>query len=138
MHVDFNVHPLHEDWLRTLNILLYLNPGWQETWGGHLLVKARPDDEPRAVAPLFNRAVVMLTDAHTYHGYRRMQLPEGVTRRSIAAYGYQRVADGAIAPRTTGWVPEHAGVVKRTLARHYGRLVHLKHQVSPSRTARNR
>ena len=28
-HVDFNMHPLHTDWLRTLNVLLYLNKDWK-------------------------------------------------------------------------------------------------------------
>src|SRR5215213_947541 len=40
MHVDFNVHPEHPDWLRTLNILLYLNRDWRPEWGGELLVTA--------------------------------------------------------------------------------------------------
>ena len=34
MHVDFNKHPLHESWFRNLNILLYLNPGWEPAWRG--------------------------------------------------------------------------------------------------------
>ena len=123
MHVDFNIHPLHPDWLRTLNILLYLSPGWKDEWGGELLVKARPDDGPRVIAPTFNRAVIMLTDAHTYHGYRAMRLPAGVTRRSIATYAYRRVGDEQVVPRTTGWVPDDAGPLKRALARHYDTLV---------------
>ncbi len=28
-HVDFNMHPLHDNWLRTLNILVYLNKDWK-------------------------------------------------------------------------------------------------------------
>ena len=35
LHVDFNIHPAHEDWLRKLNILLYLNPGSEPSWGGN-------------------------------------------------------------------------------------------------------
>src|SRR2546421_4714576 len=83
-HVDFNVHPLHPTWVRTLNLLVYLTPDWRDEYGGHLLVRAAPEDQPRSIAPAFNRAVLMLTDERTYHGYRRMSLPAGVTRRSIA------------------------------------------------------
>lgn len=68
MHVDFNVHPEHPDWLRTLNVLLYLNTGWHEEFGGQLLVKASVDEAPVEIAPLFNRCVIMLTYDHTYHG----------------------------------------------------------------------
>src|SRR4051794_11436993 len=40
MHVDFNIHPEHADWLRTLNVLIYLNKDWDPEWGGQLLVKS--------------------------------------------------------------------------------------------------
>lgn len=136
-HVDFNVHPLHPDWLRTLNILVYLNPDWTDDRGGHLLVKNRPDAEARAILPAFNRAVIMLTDAHTFHGYRKMSLPPGVTRKSIAAYAYQRV-DGPVKVRTTDWVPENAGLLKRLAARNYNTLAQVKNRLLGSGTARNR
>jgi Rps23 Pro-64 3,4-dihydroxylase Tpa1-like proline 4-hydroxylase len=138
LHVDFNIHPLHEDWLRTVNLLVYLNPNWRDEYGGHLLVKAHPADEPRAVAPLFNRAILMLTDDHTYHGYRKMSLPAGVTRKSIAVYAYQRIDAGQVTARTTGWVPEDAGVGKRLFARYYDTLVRTKNRLFGSRTAKNR
>lgn len=138
LHVDFNVHPLHDDWLRTINVLLYLNPGWRPDYGGELLVKSAIEDEPRAIEPLHNRAVIMRTDDRTFHGYRRMTLPPGVTRRSIATYAYRTVAPGSVAPRTTGWAPEDAGWFKRGLARRYDTLVRVKGRLFGSGTARNR
>lgn len=139
MHVDFNIHPLHHDWRRTLNILVYLCPHWQDSHGGHLLIKGKPEDEPRAIPVGFNRAVIMLTADHTYHGYRPMTLPPGVTRKSVATYAYMKIAPSeGISPHTTRWVPEEAGRLKRTFARHYESVVRLKEHVSPSRTARNR
>ena len=137
MHVDFNVHPLHDDWLRTLNVLVYLNKDWPAEYGGDLLIKSRPDEEPAAIAPLFNRAVIMLTDERTFHGYRRMQLPPGRTRRSLAVYAY-RGRDRGVRARTTGWMPEEAGLAKRMLARHYDTLVGAKTRFFGSGTARNR
>jgi hypothetical protein len=138
MHVDFNVHPEHADWLRTLNVLLYLNRDWRDEYGGHLLVKASPEETPVEIAPLFNRCVIMLTDDHTFHGYRRMSLPPGVTRKSIAAYAYQRVDAGAVRARTTGWAPEDARLFKRLAARFYNPAVRTKNRFFGSRTARNR
>lgn len=137
-HVDFNVHPLHGDWLRTLNVLLYLNKDWRPEYDGRLLIKARPDDEPRAIEPLFNRGVIMVSDERAYHGFRRMSLPPGVTRKSIAAYGYERVEVGSVRPRTTGWSPEGAGAIKRAIARHYDAAVRVKGRVFGSATAKNR
>ena len=138
MHVDFNVHPLHPTWLRTLNILVYLNQDWQDQFGGQLLVKNGVHGETRKIDPVFNRAVVMLTDDRTYHGYRKMSLPEGVTRRSLAAYAYRLVEAGEVRIRTTGWQPEDAGLAKRFLARHYDRAVKVKNRFFGSGTAGNR
>lgn len=121
-HVDFNLHPDHDDWLRVLNILLFLNKDWPPEYGGDLLVRTKPSDEPRVIAPRFNRGVIMLTSESTYHGYRRMSLPLGATRKSIAAYAYELVPAGSLHGRTTSWSPEDAGFLKRTLGRHWAEL----------------
>jgi hypothetical protein len=129
-HVDFNIHPKHKDWLRVLNVLLYLNKDWPARYGGHLLLRTDPKDEPRAIAPLFNRAVIMLTSDDTYHGYRRMSLPPGVTRKSIAAYAYELIEEDNVKPRTTSWAPEDGGLVKKALARHWTSLSAAKNKLS--------
>ena len=62
MHADFNTHPLHTDWFRNLNILLYLNKDWQPAYKGQL--KLRHRDRPETtleVEPRFNRCVIMFT-----------------------------------------------------------------------------
>ena len=137
-HVDFNMHPLHSDWQRTLNVLLYLNKDWQPSYDGRLLIKSTPDEEPRAVEPLFNRGLIMVTDDHTYHGFKKMSLPPGVTRKSIATYAYEKVAAGSMVARTTGWSPEAAGPLKRMFARHYDTAVKVKTKLLGSATAHNR
>jgi 2OG-Fe(II) oxygenase superfamily len=138
MHVDFNIHPEHRDWLRVLNVLLYLNPDWSPDYGGELLIKSDPDEDALAIAPVFNRAVIMLTAENTFHGYRRMTLPPNVTRRSVAAYAYQLVVPGDVASRTTGWRPDDASAARRLIARHYSRVVVAKTRLFGSRTAKNR
>lgn len=137
-HVDFNMHPLHDDWLRTINILLYLNKDWKPEYDGRLLIKAKPDDEPRAVEPLFNRGLIMVTDDHTFHGFKKMSLPPGVTRKSIATYAYEKVPVGSQKARTTGWNPETGGILKKTFARHYDGAVKVKTKLFGSATAKNR
>jgi len=137
-HVDFNVHPLHRSWLRTLNVLLYLNHDWDPSFGGQLLIRSSPDGQVTEIEPLFNRAVLMLTADSTYHGFRRMHLPDGVARRSIATYAYQSIDEGTVRPRTTGWAPESAPAWKRLLARRYDGLVRIKNRFFGSGTADNR
>jgi hypothetical protein len=88
VHVDFNLHEqsqLH----RRLNILLYLNPVWQEDWGGQIELW---DPEVRhcglRLAPRLNRCLVFETTPTSYHGVRPISAPPGVTRKSFAAYYY--------------------------------------------------
>jgi hypothetical protein len=129
-HVDFNIHPKHSDWLRVLNLLLYLNKDWKPEWDGCLLLRTDPKAEPREIEPVFNRAVFMLTSDNTFHGYRKMSLPPGVTRKSIAAYAYEPIEVGSMKQRTTSWAPEDGGVVKKTLARYWTDLNSVKNKIS--------
>jgi hypothetical protein len=129
-HVDFNIHPKHKDWLRVLNILLYMNKDWKPEWDGALLIRTDPKNEPRAIAPLFNRGVFMFTGDNTYHGYRRMSLPPGVTRKSIAGYAYELIEEGSLKARTTSWAPEDGGILKKTLAKHWTGLSAAKNKLS--------
>jgi hypothetical protein len=90
VHADFTVHPHHRNWQRRVNVLVYLNKGWQEEWGGKLELwdtKMKACEEK--VLPVLNRCVIFNTDADSYHGHPDpMTCPEGVYRRSIALYYY--------------------------------------------------
>jgi Rps23 Pro-64 3,4-dihydroxylase Tpa1-like proline 4-hydroxylase len=138
LHTDFNLHPVNHDWHRMLNILIYLNPGWQPEWKGELQLTDSPERPGRTVEPLFNRAVIMESTDSSFHGYEKLEFPEGTARRSIAAYAYETVADGAIERRTTNWVPQEAGTAKRALARNWNRIVLTKNRFLGSGTVKNR
>jgi len=88
VHADFTVHPHRRDWRRRLNLLLYLNPGWQEDWGGYLeLWDTEMRECRRKIGPLFNRCVIFSTDPTSFHGHPDpMTCPPGVTRKSLALY----------------------------------------------------
>lgn len=94
-HIDFNVHPktkLH----RRLNLLLYLNDEWDDAWGGALELHTNPwlhpdENEIQTISPRMNRCVIFETSDHSWHGFRRLSLPEEkrhLSRKSFAMYLY--------------------------------------------------
>jgi Rps23 Pro-64 3,4-dihydroxylase Tpa1-like proline 4-hydroxylase len=91
VHVDGNYHDatgLH----RRLNALVYLNPGWQEDWGGEFGIY----DETgtvcvKKVAPRHNRLVIFDSHDKSFHGLPDpINFPEGEQRRSIILYYYTK------------------------------------------------
>ena len=137
MHADFNRHPVHNDWMRELNILLYLNNNYNEKYGGHLELENAKTHEKSRISPVANRLVIMLTKEHTLHGYRPINFPEGTFRTSIAAYAYSINVDYTNAPsRTTLWVPDQANLFKRSVARIWPLAVKIKNRWLGSSTAK--
>jgi Rps23 Pro-64 3,4-dihydroxylase Tpa1-like proline 4-hydroxylase len=88
VHVDFN-YLEGRDLHRRLNILVYLNPDWQEAWGGNIeLWDPEVKNRLQAFSPVLNRCVVFETNEISYHGVSPVTCPENVARRSFAAYYY--------------------------------------------------
>lgn len=110
-HVDFNRHPV-TGWHRRLNLIVYLNPEWEDAWGGSLELHSdprRPDNRIRLITPLLNRAVIFETTEWSWHGFSRIALPPGrdeLSRRSIALYFYtrERPAEELADPHSTVYV----------------------------------
>lgn len=137
MHADFSRHPANRTWLRELNILLYLNQNYDESFGGHLELEHAETHQRGRVAPLLNRMVLMLTKGHTLHGYKRTSFPKGQYRTSLAAYAYSIDQDFANAPsRSTLWKPQDASPMKSALAALAPSLVRAKNAVLGSNTVR--
>ena len=89
IHADFNLHGKMKV-ERRLNVLIYLNPDWQESYGG--LFEIWDKNMTGKVAdfvPIFNRMVVFSTGSDTFHGNpTKVNHPEGRSRFSIALYYY--------------------------------------------------
>ncbi len=87
IHADFTIHPYRRHWRRRINVLVYLNKDWQDSYGGHLeLWDQQMQRCVQEIAPLFNRAVIFNTE-DSFHGHPEpMSCPPGVTRKSLALY----------------------------------------------------
>jgi hypothetical protein len=105
MHTDFTHHHHRPGWRRRCNLILYLNDGWRDEWGGAIEFWDR--DVKQCVAkyqPLLNNAVIFNTTDISYHGYPDpIAPPQDVTRKSLALYYYTLEADPPSAPRSTNY-----------------------------------
>lgn len=89
IHVDFETHR-DTGLFHVVNVLLYLNRGWEAEWGGQL--ELWPDDMRalgRRIEPEFNSLVIFRTHHATPHGLPNpVAAPPGQSRMSLAAYFY--------------------------------------------------
>lgn len=109
VHSDYLRHPqlsLH----RRLNLLLYLNRGWDPTWGGDLELWDRAGPTRQAsYEPLFNRLVLFPTTPDALHGHPvRLSCPASQRRRLISLYYWSVLAPHA---------PPEAGPLSRLARR---------------------
>jgi Rps23 Pro-64 3,4-dihydroxylase Tpa1-like proline 4-hydroxylase len=89
VHADFNRHP-HFGLDRRLNLLIYFNENWPETWGGDLeLWSEDMSGREASIRPLAGRCVIFSTTSTSFHGHPApLACPEGVERKSVALYYY--------------------------------------------------
>ena len=110
VHLDFNYHPQTLSH-RRLNFLFYLNERWDPAWGGNLEVHLDPNvyrdrSLVSSYTPAMNRVLIFETSETSWHGFDRLDPPEGVSRRAWSIYYYTRTRDGAetIKRRNTEYV----------------------------------
>jgi hypothetical protein len=91
VHVDGNYHDA-TGLNRRLNAILYLNPGWEESWGGEFGVYDEKGDQClKRISPLFNRLVIFDTHDKSFHGLPDpINFPISTPRRSILLYYYTK------------------------------------------------
>lgn len=89
VHADFNKHPqLKLD--RRINVLVYLNKDWEESYGGNFELWDREMEKcERKILPIFNRMAIFSTTDFSYHGHPdELTCPEDRSRKSLALYYY--------------------------------------------------
>lgn len=91
VHIDYNIHP-SEKLHRKINFILFLNPQWQQDWGGFLeLWDGKENKRAHAIAPLFNRIAIFECSEISYHGCSRIKVPAHITRKSYYQYYFTPV-----------------------------------------------
>lgn len=107
VHTDFSNHHYQKNWRRRVNVIVYLNPGWQESWGG--AIEFWEPSMRRCAAkypPLLNHTVIFTTDERSLHGFADPLLcPEDVTRKSLAFYYYTVDDHAKAAAHSTDYRP---------------------------------
>jgi len=112
-HIDFNILPGRR-WHRRLNLIIYLNPIWEEAWGGCLELHSNPwnprENQRKSFLPGFNRCVIFETNEVSWHGFETIRLPPeqaGTSRKSFAIYLYteQRPEQEQVPSHATVYVP---------------------------------
>ena len=97
MHCDFNVHS--EGWLRRVNMLIYLNEGWEPEWMGQLCLGL---PIAKRIDPIAGRAVIFETNEESWHGHPEpLKCPKDRERRSLAFYFY---SEGTADPHSTIYI----------------------------------
>src|SRR5210317_1051886 len=94
VHVDVNMNPQANLW-RRINLLIYLNKNWEPEYGGALELWNKEMTECVVqVPPTFNTAVIFYTDENSPHGYKKITIPEGESRKSFYTYFYTKPEKG--------------------------------------------
>jgi hypothetical protein len=105
IHTDFSMHHYHKNWRRRVNLILYLNEGWQDEWGGAIEFWEKSMRRCAAkYSPMLNHAVIFTTDERSLHGFPEpLQCPENVSRKSLALYYYTLEPAGKAVVRSTNY-----------------------------------
>jgi hypothetical protein len=96
-HVDFN-YVQGGGAHRRMNLLIYLNKGWVQEWGGAIELHSNPrDPESNKIAAFnvdFNKALLFETNEYSWHGFPRICLPPELSqthsRKCISIYLYTK------------------------------------------------
>ena len=91
IHADFNRYERYQ-LHRRVNVFIYLNDEWDDSFGGHLELWSKDMESCGAkIRPTLGRFVVFSSTDFSYHGHPNpLSCPKNRSRRSIALYYYTR------------------------------------------------
>lgn len=141
LHVDFHKHrSMHLD--RRLNLLVYLNDDWEESYGGHFELWERDMSKCAVkILPIFNRVALFSTTGDSWHGHPDpLTCPEDRSRKSLALYYYTngrpaKELKPADRTRITTTFADRKGVDSPAMRR-YNNMVNLANRLLPAALVR--
>jgi hypothetical protein len=140
-HTDFHFYDRLKLY-RRINLLLYLNPVWEESFGGCLELWEKGAKQPaKLVVPKWGTCVIFRTDDQSVHGFST-PISKGHWRRSIALYYYCSQETARFSGDTNTYWQQHgaqSGMNRlrllwyQLLTRGAHKLSHLAHQANPNK-----
>jgi Rps23 Pro-64 3,4-dihydroxylase Tpa1-like proline 4-hydroxylase len=97
MHTDFEGYTDDKYGLldRRMNLLLYMNPEWKDSYGGELCLYDNVKGEiTKQIKPILNRCVIFFTPGNIHGHPNSLNIPSNITRQSIATYYYTKNTTG--------------------------------------------
>lgn len=89
-HLD-NSHDKNRERYRVLNLLYYVTPDWEESYGGSFeLWDAGPKGKPRPIPSRFNRLLLMITNKSSWHSVS--EVVHDSSRCCVSNYYFSRVS----------------------------------------------
>jgi len=126
VHVDFNWNQRLQCW-RRCNALFYLNPAWEENWGGELeLWSTDGKVKQTEISPVFNRVVIFSTTKQSYHGQpKKTESPPGQFRKVFSAFYYASERSDLIdeAPHFTRYNEKNNNIVAQRESSPYSQQI---------------
>lgn len=99
VHQDYSIHP-KLGLERRINAIFYVEPMWQESFGGHLELWSggeRPEECRQVVVPKFNRMVIFATSPGSWHGFPEpINGIDSIRRKSLATYYVSDLSGDAV------------------------------------------
>lgn len=91
VHVDGNYHDA-TGLNRRVNAILFLNPMWEESWGGEFgIYDSKGENLVKSIYPIMNRLVIFDTHDKSFHGTPEpLQCPMTESRKSLILYYYTK------------------------------------------------
>jgi len=143
-HTDFHYYD-RLGLFRRINLLLYLNPVWEESFGGCLELWEKGSTKPtRIVIPRWGTCVIFRTDDRSVHGFST-PVTKDYWRCSIALYYYSSQEATHFSGDTNVYWQQHGSQTGfdrlrirwyRLCTRAARRLSQMAHQANPNKEAR--